>query len=701
MPLGANVVRSSPRISRAFFLCVLCLLRISVVLAEQPALSERILIAEDARAQTDAELTTLRSGLTHADPKVRQQSVRAIGRLERADLIPALTRPLADTVADVRIEAANAVGQLARGPKGVTDAKSRLLARTKIEREPRVWAAVAATLGRLPYTTAAEFDEVEAVLARALPSEKTTAVRLDEVLGAVEGLESLSRVAKISKLKDATIRGLRAASGLEGRREDVEKLARIRRLATQALTASGAATKPSLDAGIADPDDEVRRLTMIAARGDVEGREAVVSKGLADPNPRVRWEALQTWGRAFQKTSCDPVVNAVRDSNPHVSLLAIDLLGNGCPSAAQVLRPLVEGLAANQKNWHAAAHAMVSLAKTSPDDARRMLPQHVAHGVWQVRMYAAHAAGALEAVDVLEQLGRDPHDNVREAALSELVAHKRPEATRAAIDALGRPDYQLILTAARSLRDPAQKGEAIPALLRSLARVTAERKDTSRDPRMAILDRLRELGAPDGSALGSDPAATLNPYLTDFDPAIATRVADILQEWQKGPATAAPQKLEAPKLSMSAIDAIRNARLRFVMAGRGPFEMKLFVDEAPATALRVTTRAREGYYNGLTFHRVAANFVVQGGSPGANEYTGDRIYMRDEVGLRSHQRGTVGISTRGRDTGDAQIFVNLIDSPRLDHLYTVFGEVVSGMEVVDAIVEGDVIERVEIVPSSR
>ncbi|HLA91423.1 MAG TPA: peptidylprolyl isomerase, partial [Gemmatimonadaceae bacterium] len=58
--------------------------------------------------------------------------------------------------------------------------------------------------------------------------------------------------------------------------------------------------------------------------------------------------------------------------------------------------------------------------------------------------------------------------------------------------------------------------------------------------------------------------------------------------------------------------------------------------------------------------------------------------------------GTLGISTRGRDTGDAQIFVNLVDNPRLDHDYTVFGEVISGMAVVDGIFEGDVIARVEV-----
>ena len=77
---------------------------------------------------------------------------------------------------------------------------------------------------------------------------------------------------------------------------------------------------------------------MVAARNDVEGREAVGDEGLADVNPRVRFEALQTYGRAFQKTSCDPVLTAVRDPNPHVSLLAIDLLGNGCP-AAPIIQP--------------------------------------------------------------------------------------------------------------------------------------------------------------------------------------------------------------------------------------------------------------------------------------------------------------------------------------------------------------------------
>ena len=71
-------------------------------------------------------------------------------------------------------------------------------------------------------------------------------------------------------------------------------------------------------------------------------------------------------------------------------------------------------------------------------------------------------------------------------------------------------------------------------------------------------------------------------------------------------------------------------------------------------------------------------FVIQGGSPGANEYMGDARFLRDEIGLERHTRGAVGLSTRGRDTGDAQIFIDLVDQPRLNYEYTVFARVLDG-----------------------
>ena len=103
--------------------------------------------------------------------------------------------------------------------------------------------------------------------------------------------------------------------------------------------------------------------------------------------------------------------------------------------------------------------------------------------------------------------------------------------------------------------------------------------------------------------------------------------------------------------------------------------------------------ARGGYFNGLTLHRVEPNFVVQGGSPNANEYKGAPRFSRDELGIPNY-RGTIGLSTRGHDTGDAQIFINTVDNVLLDPLYTVFAVVSSGMDSVDRMLEGVTIKRI-------
>jgi cyclophilin family peptidyl-prolyl cis-trans isomerase len=133
------------------------------------------------------------------------------------------------------------------------------------------------------------------------------------------------------------------------------------------------------------------------------------------------------------------------------------------------------------------------------------------------------------------------------------------------------------------------------------------------------------------------------------------------------------------------------------MKNAGTFTLALLTWETPETVVGFARLVECGYYNGLTFHRVEPNFVIQGGSPGANEYAGYPYFMLDEVGLASNRRGTVGLSTRGRNTGDAQWYVNLVDNARLDHNYTVFATVVSGMDVVDAILEGDEIAEIKLV----
>jgi cyclophilin family peptidyl-prolyl cis-trans isomerase len=661
------------------------------------SLQERMLQAEDARPTSDAGLAPLVEGLKGNG---RRTAVRAIGRFERPDMIPLVAPALNDGVG-IRAEAANALAQMARTPAAVVEVQKLLLARAATDAKLETWESwgeLAAALGRLQYDTAAQVAETEALLVTGLPSpDSLNEVETASLLGATRGLEALARTIrarKLAPLGDRTWDLLRWAATAQRPPAD-PRSAIIRRLAMAALVTGNQATASVIERGLNDTDAEVRRLAAAAAGSDsrVDERDRILKIALADEEPRVRLEALRSWGRLLQKTSCAPVRAALKDANMHVRLQAIDQLGPACPateSPAQDLAAIAGALPSRiDRTWHAPAHAIVSLARVQPDGARTLLPTFINHPAWQVRMYAARAAGVLGSTRQLNELTTDPHHNVAEAALSALVDLKAADAATSAIALLNRTtDYQLILTAVRALSDAREAPRATTPLLTTLRRLTKEGKDTSRDPRMAILERLQSYG-------DKSQAVHLEALLRDFDPAIARRAAEILTAWTGSPRAAEPQPHTPPGVTSAGVNALRGKALRYHMAGLGAFDIALDVDAAPLSALRIARRAGEGYYDGLTFHRVAPNFVIQGGSPGANEYSGEPHYMRDEVGL--HLRGTVGISTRGRDTGDAQIFVNLIDSPRLDHNYTVFGTVVSGMDVVDAILEGDVITRVELV----
>lgn len=675
-------------------LLTLVFVGLAVGAGAQPTLRERMLLAEDARPATAAHVATLREAL--AIQSMRREAIRALGRLERPDLIPLVAPALADNVG-LRAEAANALAQLARTPEAVAEVQRLLLDRAAIDASLGTWESwgeIASALGRLPYTSAAQVSQAEAVLVQGLPApDSFTDVETSALAGAARGLESLARISRtVGTLEPRTWDLLRWAATAQRPAAD-PRSRQIRRLAMAALVTGAQATGSIVERGLRDEDAEVRRLAAAAAGAEAgpDDRAALLRRALADRDPHVRWEALRGWGRQLQTTTCGPVRAALTDADAHVRLLAIDLLGAGCPSSEGVpteLASLVEALTAQPRTWHAPAHAIVSLARQAPEDARRALPRFMQHQTWQVRMYAARAAGALTEVAELDTLARDRHPNVREAALAALIDLKRPEAIPAAMEALSSQDYQLVLTATRAFGDPGAARGAASALITALGRITAEHRDTSRDPRLAILARLQALNDP-------SHAPALEGYVRDFDPRVAEKAAEMLTAWTKTPRTPAPQPLPAPGVTVAAVEALRGRTLRVTIAGVGWFDIGLDVDAAPLSSVRVVRRAGEGYYTGLTFHRVVPNFVIQGGSPGANEYVGDALYMRDEVGL--HLRGTVGISTRGRDTGDAQIFVNLVDSPRLDHQYTVFGTVVTGMDVVDAILEGDVIDRIEIV----
>jgi len=111
------------------------------------------------------------------------------------------------------------------------------------------------------------------------------------------------------------------------------------------------------------------------------------------------------------------------------------------------------------------------------------------------------------------------------------------------------------------------------------------------------------------------------------------------------------------------------------------------------------TLARKGFFNNLTFHRVVPNFVIQGGDPRGDGEGGPGYQIRCEINTRPYTRGAVGMALSGKDTGGSQFFITHSPQPHLDGGYTVFGQVTSGMDVVDRIARGDLIKRIVVVES--
>ena len=281
-----------------------------------------------------------------------------------------------------------------------------------------------------------------------------------------------------------------------------------------------------------------------------------------------------------------------------------------------------------------------------------------------MRTYAAAAARRLGDLPTLYRLAHDANPNVVAAAIDGLSVSAGHDADSVYIDALESNDDQLIRSATSALRG-SHDSRALLALSTALERLSALRRETTRDGRVALLDRIKEFG-------GAPVAAALAPYLVDIDSVVATRAADDVEAWTGRRPRVTPHPLPpiAPP-DFADLATLEQTRVTIEMEDGSTFSIELHAVDAPTNSARFVRLARAGYFNGLTFHRVVPFFVVQGGSPDANEYAGDSLFTRDEVGVEN-TRGSVGVSTRGHDTGDGLVYINVVDNATLDHEYTVF-----------------------------
>jgi cyclophilin family peptidyl-prolyl cis-trans isomerase len=149
------------------------------------------------------------------------------------------------------------------------------------------------------------------------------------------------------------------------------------------------------------------------------------------------------------------------------------------------------------------------------------------------------------------------------------------------------------------------------------------------------------------------------------------------------------RQIVAPALSGHVATAI-------ITTDRGTIRIALRGADAPLTVANFIELARRHYFDGLAFHRVVPNFVVQDGDPRGDGDGGPGYTIRDELNERPFLRGTVGMALSWKDTGGSQFFITHSPQPHLDARYTVFGRVVNGMDVVDRIQQGDTITRVRV-----
>jgi len=135
-----------------------------------------------------------------------------------------------------------------------------------------------------------------------------------------------------------------------------------------------------------------------------------------------------------------------------------------------------------------------------------------------------------------------------------------------------------------------------------------------------------------------------------------------------------------------------------IQTNKGNIEVELFLDKVPATAQNFMKLTNDGFYNGLKFHRVIPDFMVQTGCPHGTGTGGPGYKFRDEFhsDLRHTGPGILSMANSGPNTNGSQFFITHVATPWLDNKHSVFGKVIQGMEIVNAVQQGDVMNNITI-----
>lgn len=653
---------------------------------------DEIAALEEARDLAGDRLAALAAS---PDPRIRERALLALARIAAPESAETARERLSDGEPRARSLAAFALERIGDGEGALAGAsEARIEARIATEADPTVRGRLLRALGRIG--GAAGEGALRAALTGdqrvADPAIRAEALRALAIYG-VRGrtLDASTRSAVTRALGDPDLRCRLAAA---------QALFRMKPLPAE---------EEALGVALHDPDPTVRAAAARALGAAADPSPGPLEAALSDADWRVRVEAaraLAPHDPAPVIALADPARAGADPERVAVALAAVEALGPHAaarPLPAEPPAPIDDrGAALLRCQWQGlrvrAGADDALIAACAPD--AQVEP-------FRKQMIRATALGDRAAKDPqafakLRALARGPDGRVRAAALEALAAlppsppvaeavraelsDEDPGALAAACDA----ESKLAAAHRAALGDAA----AISARLPALDPVHAL------EARIGCIDALRALEDPRGL-----PA--LRALLADDNAAVRTHARDAVT-WIVGhapstppgpppPAPAGPADAGARRTPPGSPAALAGRRVHATIdTARGAITLELFPDEAPRTVAAFVALARGGYFAGLTFHRVAADFVIQGGDPRGDGYGGPDFVLRDEPTPRRFERGTVGIALAGPDTGGSQLFICQADAPHLEGKFTAFARVTDGMSVADRMVVGDPIRAISI-----
>ncbi len=622
----------------------------------------RLLRVEDTRRDEPAFVDSL---LTDVDPRARAGAALAVGRIGARSHLPRLRALAADPDSAVASSALFALGLLKdsaaagagalalRGAPSVATQGAWLLGELGERGRPAISAALrdsslpASTRGAL-LLAAARLRPVPADVVVPWVTSGDTAVAWRAAYALARGRSP----AGVRALLEA------AASGASAAREQAAR---------------------GLSRGVA---------------GDSLGERARValSRLIADPEPRVRVNAVRALA-SHGHVARASVVAALRDPDASVRLASAQSLSLVLDSSAAAWSG---ALRSDTAFVIQRAIAEASVARGLDPEVRRLWSQS---GEWQRRAAAVELDARGEAAAAFGRVfawGDDPDGRVRAARASALAAladsaSVRSRARAALREALRDPDVGARAAALAGLA----KGATEDDLILALDAYERSGADGDADARLAfwqLADSVLSRSSVVPSPLAARRLEAI-PRPADRLERIAASRIPRFAAWRDSTAAARPMDWYAARVRERAREPRPVARIE---TDRGVLELALFAQDAPLTVHNFATLARQGYFDGQRFHRVVPNFVVQGGDPRGDGNGGPGYAIRDELNRRRYLRGTLGMALSGPDTGGSQFFVTHSPQPHLDGGYTVFGELLSGGDVLDRIVQGDRIVRIVI-----